>query len=236
MQTKRLMTLVVAVVAATASGALGGLLAFSYCVGSLSSDWQNIGSLSVLPSVERHGIVIQENKALKDAIAKVSGATIGVKVGSGKSAAYGSGVVLTSDGLAAVPHDLFPPGANAEIFANGQKVEFEVVKRDKTANLAILKLKAANLATAGFYNLENLKLGERIFLAGVLADGRNFANEGMVRDFTAESIATNIFEKAEAAGAPAFDIEGNILGIAQVAKSGQVSIIPISKIKEVSGL
>jgi hypothetical protein len=45
-----------------------------------------------------------------------------------------------------------------------------------------------------------------------------------------------MIEKIQAAGSPVFDIEGNILGLALVDKTGWVGIIPISKIKEFSGL
>lgn len=232
MTIKRLAIIIAAVVAVVASGALGGLLAFSYCAGFLPFNQGNFDSLAPVRVTEKQVTTIQENKALKDAAAKVFGAVIGVKVAS----AYGSGVILTSDGLAAVPYDLFPAGAKAEVVAGGKTTAFEVLKRDKASNLVILKLENANWPTAGFYQLDNLKLGERVFLAGMFNGGANFVNEGIVRDFTPETIDTNINEKTEAMGAAAFDIEANIMGIAVISKSGQVTVIPISKIKEVSGL
>jgi S1-C subfamily serine protease len=237
MSIKRLVVILVAVIAMTACGALGGLLAFSYCAGLLPFNQISIESLPPVRVTETNEVVIQENKALKDAAAKVFGAVIGVKITGAKGAVVsGSGVALTSDGLAAVPYSLFGPGAKAEIVARGKVAEFEVLKRDKALNLVILKLKDADLSTAGFYQLENLKLGERVFLAGVLPGGDNFVNEGIVRDFTTDIINTNIYEESGVSGAPAFDIEGNIMGIATISKTGQVSIIPISKIKEFSGL
>jgi hypothetical protein len=237
MTIKRFATIILAVVAVVMSGALGGLLAFSYCAGLLPFNQANPSDLAPMRVTEKQITTIQENKALKDAAAKVFGAVINVKIISASGAViHGSGMVLSSDGLAAVPYGLFLPGAKAEIIASGKAAEFEVLKRDKASNLVILKLKNGNWPTAGFYQLENLKLGERIFLAGTLSSGANFVNEGIVRDFTAEIINTNINEAAEALGAPAFDIEGNIIGIAAITKTGQVSIIPISKIKQASGL
>lgn len=237
MTIKRFLTLIAAVAAVVMSGALGGLLAFSYLSGLLPFGAGNIENLPPARITEKQEITIQENGALKDAAAKVGGVAIGVKVTNSQGlSSYGSGVIFTSDGLAAIPYSLFLPGVSAEITAGGKKASFEVLKRDKAQNLVIVKLESANWSTAGFYQLENLKLGERVFLTGNLASGANFVNEGVVRDFTADNINTNIYEKPEAAGSPAFDIEGNIMGIATIDKSGRVSVIPISKIKEAGGL
>ena len=218
-------------------GILGGLVAFSYVAGLLPFKTDEVESLAPVRITDRQEVTIQENKALKDAVAKVIGTAIGVKVTGAKGAVvYGSGVTISSDGMAVLPYSLFGPGTAAQIIAGGNPVEFEVIKRDKKQNLVILKLENSNWPTAGFYQFDNLKLGERVFLAGVFSSGGNFVNEGIVRDFNPDSINTSINEKSEALGAPVFDIEGNILGIAEVAKSGQVSVIPISRIKESSGL
>ena len=224
------------ILAAFAAGILGGLAAFSYLSGNSFISGSG-SSFSPVRVTEKQTTTIQENSALKDAVAKATNIAVGVKVTSAKGALVnGSGLILSSDGLVAVPYSLFPPGSNAEVIADGKKAAFEVVKRDKGNNLVILKLEASNWPTASFYQFDNLKLGERIFLAGELAASGNFVNEGVVRDFDENTIETNIIDKAEAQGSPAFDIEGNIMGIATVDKSGWVSVIPITKLKEVSGL
>ncbi|MFA6376635.1 MAG: trypsin-like peptidase domain-containing protein [Candidatus Paceibacterota bacterium] len=218
-------------------GVLGGLAAFSYLAGLLPFNADEVKNLAPVRITERQEVTIQENKALKDAVAKVVGAVIGIKVTTVKGAVtYGSGMIISSDGMAVLPFSLFGSGTSAQVIAGGKTVKFEVVKRDKKQNLVILKLENSNWPTAGFYQLDNLKLGERVFVAGMLSAGGNFVNEGVVRDFDAEAINTTINEKSEALGAPVFDIEGNILGIAEVAKTGQVSVISISRIKEFSGL
>jgi len=215
------------------SGAGGGALVFSYLSGVAPFNYNTGESVAPVRITEKEETVIQENKALKEAAAKVMGVAVGIKITTSQGAvANGSGVIFTSDGMVAVPYSLFPPGASAQVAAGDKIASFEVVKRDKAQNLVILKLGGSHWPTAGFYQLENLKLGERIFMVGMLAGGGNFVNEGVVRDFTSEIINTNIQEKAEAAGSPVFDIEGNILGIAVIDKMGNASVIPISKIKE----
>ncbi|MCU0652981.1 MAG: serine protease [Candidatus Pacebacteria bacterium] len=223
------------VIAAVAGGALGGAAAFSYLVGTMPADFGGF-NVSSMPVNSKPVVTIQENKALKDAVAKVANTAVAIKTTTAKGTAYGSGVILTSDGLVAFPYTLFPPGTEAQVIVAGKPVAFQVVKRDKDKNLAILKLEGSSWPTSSFYRLENLKLGERVVMAGVLESGGNFSDEGVVRDFTPEVINTNILERASAQGAPVFDIEGNILGIAMVSKDGWVSVIPISAIKTIAGL
>jgi S1-C subfamily serine protease len=218
-------------------GAVGGLAAFSYLAGLFPFQVGSAESLAPVRITEKQETIIQENKALKDAAAKTSGIAIGIKVTTtGGVSSYGSGLILTSDGLAAAPYSLLPPGAKAQITAGGKKATFEILKRDKAKNLVVIKLADGNWPTASFYQMDNLKLGERLFLEGMTSDGRNFVNEGIVRDFSADSIATSIWEKNEALGSPVFDIEGNIMGIATLDKNGMVGVIPIAKIKTFSGL
>ena len=234
---KRLVKLLLSVLLVLVGGVVGGLAAFSYFAGLLPFKAANYENLPPVRVTEKQEVTIQENKALTDAVAKVEGIAIGIKAtGANGLAAYGSGVILTSDGMAAVPYNLYPPGAAVEVAAAGKKTSFQVLKRDKAQDLVLLKLAGSDWPTAGFYQLDNLNLGERVFLVGVLPSGGNFVSEGIVRDFSASNITTDIYEKAEAQGCPVFDIEGNIMGIADVARSGQVSVIPIDAIKGFSGL
>lgn len=205
----------------------------------LNSNMSGAAAMTAAPVylTETKETIIQENTALKNAVAAANGTVAALAIASKTGELiYGCGAALTSDGIIATPHSLFEPGAAAQMSVAGEKTSFEVLKRDKDLNLAIIKLETADLSTAGFYPLEELRLGERIFLVGVSSAGKSFANEGIVRDFDGETIATSISEKNEALGAPVFDIEGRILGIADIDKNGLVHVIPIWKIKEASGL
>lgn len=186
---------------------------------------------------EKQQTTIQENVALKSAIEKVAKAVAGVKSTTAKGVVLeGSGLVLTTDGLVVTFSNLLPAGAAFEIATDSGKSSFEIVKRDKTSGLALVKVAQGTLATASFYNLDNLRLGERVFLLGASAGNKRFANEGIVSSFSSQTIETTMVDLAQAAGAPVFDIEGNILGLASTNKSGRVSVIPISVIKIFSGL
>jgi len=197
---------------------------------------RDYGIQTPIPAVERQ-IIIQENAALKNAIDKVAKVLVLIKKTAVKGdVAAGAGLVLTSDGVAVALSDLLPQGAKFEISVGGKTAPFEIVKRDATLNLALMKIDADNLSTSSFYPLDNLRLGERVFLLGADSSGKNFVNEGVVRSFNADSIETTIIEKSAVKGSPVFDIEGNIIGLALFDKAGWVSVIPISKIKEFSGL
>jgi len=184
-------------------------------------------------------IRIQENTALKEAIEKVEKTIFAIKTKTQKGKIIeGSGIILTSDGFGITLNELVPQGGSFEIFVEGEKVQFQILKRDPKENLALIKFEKRNLKTPPFFNLENLKLGERVFLVGTRL-GKEFqkeVNEGIVKFFNEEVIETNIFEKEKLAGSGLFDIEGNLLGINKITPQGQVVSVPVTKIRQFSGL
>ena len=153
----------------------------------------------------------------------------------------GSGLILTSDGLLVTLAELVPQGSDFNFFVNEEKVSFQILKRDLEENLALIKTETPNLPTAGFADLEKLKLGERVFLVGVIFENQKITspvrvvNEGIVKSFDQDFIKTNIFEKNTLKGSPLFDIEGKILGLNTIDSEGKVIAIPISKIKSFAG-
>jgi S1-C subfamily serine protease len=189
---------------------------------------------------EKKEIYIQENAALKDAIEKVEKVVIGVsaETKAGKTL-EGSGLILTADGLAVTSAELVPQGSVFNFFVDGERVHFQILKRDSENNLVLIKLERTNLPTVGFADLDKLKLGERVFLVGLTFEKeeiKEVANEGIVTSFDQNSIKTNIFEKGTLVGSPLFNIEGKVLGLNMVDKDGKVIATPISKVKELADL
>jgi len=152
----------------------------------------------------------------------------------------GSGLIVSSDGLIVTLADLVPLGSDITFFWEGKSPSFQILKRDLKENLALIKIEETNLPTTGFADLERIKLGERVFLVGVIFEKgkvpKKAVNEGIVKTFDGNSIETNIFEKSTFSGSPLFNIEGNALGLNIIDKEGKVSAIPISKIKSFIGL
>lgn len=196
-------------------------------------------------------IIIQENTALEKAVEKVERTVIGVKTKkkSGKIL-EGSGLIVTSDGLAVTLAELVPQGSTSTFYiqeghdGSFKKISGKVIKRDLENNLAEIKIEAANLTTTGFADLDKIKLGQRIFLIGIeFAEKKsnksilpnNFVNQGIISSFNQESIATNVFEKNNVSGSPLFDIEGHVLGLNILDSENRIITIPITKIKTFLG-
>ncbi len=192
---------------------------------------------------ERKEITIQENVALKNAIEKVEKVVVGVRTETKAGKILeGSGLIITSDGLMVTLAELVPQGSNFSFFIDGTPHQIngvgQILKRDLKENLALIKIEEANLPTVSFADLEKMKLGERVFLVGVIfekEESSKIVNEGIVKSFEEDFIKTNIFEKNILKGSPLFDIEGNILGLNTIDKEGKVIAIPISKIKSFAG-
>ena len=194
---------------------------------------------------ERKEITIQENVALRNAIEKVEKVVIGVRTET-KAGKFleGSGLIVTSDGLIVTLAELVPQGSTFSFFVDNEPptkflVGGQILKRDLKENLALVKIEKTNLPTLGFADLEKIKLGERVFLVGVVFDKAGLSqivNEGIVKSFGQDFIKTNIFENYLLAGSSLFNIEGQVLGLNTIDREGKVIAIPISKIKTFAGL
>ncbi len=185
---------------------------------------------------ETKEITIQENIALRDAIEKVKNISIGMrsKTKAGKIL-EGSGVIVTSDGLIVTLNSLTPEGSSVEIFLNGKKAVPKVLQRKN--NLALLKIEESNLPTVAFADFDKIRIGERVFLLGIIFNKdqtSNIVNEGIIRFFDEKNLQTNIFEK-NIEGSPLFNIEGQLVGLNTLDKEGKVVAISIKTISEFLG-
>ena len=183
-------------------------------------------------------ITITENIALKEAVEKVKNVVVGIQAETKGKVLGGSGFVVTSDGLMITLAELVPSGSDFQFFVDGEQPSFQIIKRDPKNNLALIKLEKSNLQTCGFGSLDKVKLGERVFLVGVIFEEdipQKMVDEGIVKYFDSNSIHTNISEKSTIAGSPLFDIEGNLLGVNTIDRQGETAVIPISKIREFIG-
>ncbi len=188
---------------------------------------------------EKNEITVQENVALQDAIEKVERAVIGIttKTKKGKSIT-GSGLIITSDGLIVTLAELVPNGGEFTFFVDGKTPKVQVLKRDLEKNLALVKIEADDLSTVGFVDSKKLRLGERVFLVGMIfekGDSVKMVNQGVVKLFTKDYIRTNIFEKAVLRGSPLFNISGELLGLNTIDSEGKVTAISITEIREFIG-
>jgi len=191
--------------------------------------------------IEKKEVIIQENIALIEAINKVKNSIVAIKTEPKKGKTiFGSGIIVTSDGLMVTLAELVPFGSNFNFYIANKKVHFQILKRGLKENLALIKIKTdENLSTCGFADFEKIKLGKRVILIGTIFDNNEpklMVNEGIIKYFDKNYIHTNIFEKKTLSGSSLFDIEGNLLGLNEIDKEGKIISISIEKIKEFIGL
>jgi len=184
---------------------------------------------------EKREIKIQENVALQETIEKVKSSVLGIQTKTKKGKILeGSGLILTTDGLILTLADLVPDGSTTTIFLENEVLPVQVLKKDTKQNLALLKIEKEKLSTVSFGDFEKMKLGQRVFLIGVVFSKnspKKIVNEGILSYFDQNLIETNIFEKENLIGSSLFDIEGNFLGLNFLNQEGKISSIPIPQIK-----
>lgn len=189
--------------------------------------------------VERQEIFITENTALQNAAEKAIRAIAGIKSVAAGKAIEGTGIAATSDGLIVALNELVPQNGKTDVYIEGTKINFTVVKRDAKNNLILLKTDRTNLATVGFVEPGSLRFGQRVFLAGnIFKNGGNetsFINEGIIKTYDDAAVYTNINENGEALGSPLFNISGELIGLTKIDSNGNVLAIPIKKISDFVG-
>ncbi len=187
---------------------------------------------------EKREIVIEENTALQDAVAKVERVVVGVRTETKTGVLEGSGLIVTADGLMVVFSDLVPQGGDFTFFVNGETPTYQILRRDTKKNLALVKLEKENLSTAGFAEFGSLRFGQRVFLVASVLENNNLSrvvNEGIIKTYDKDFIKTNILEEEELQGSPLFNIKGELVGLNIINSKGEVSAIPITKIREFMG-
>lgn len=226
------------------AGAAGGLWSQAFLLPSLAANptfanWQFLkdwnARTQVIAPVEQ--IFVRENEAIEKTIQEVKNTVVALK-SSGTRA--GSGLVYTSDGLIVTLSSLVPTGWKITIYPEGQDpLQAQVLKRDAKNNLVLLKIEDTGLKTAGFVGNGGVKLGERVvLLAKIIEEGESsiIVNMGIVKKVEEDSLATSIVENENVDGAPLFDVEGRVAGLADADLQGNIFVIPASVLREFLGL
>jgi len=189
--------------------------------------------------VETRETTIQENTALQDAVEKIKKSIVAIKTETKEGKIItGSGLVVTNDGLIITLSDIIPRKGNYIFFVDGQTPDWQILKRDEEKNLALVKIEQDNLNTVAFSDFNQIRLGQRVFLLGIIFNQNErleTVNEGIIKFFNSDHLRTNIFEKNILAGSALFDIEGKLLGLNTIDSEGKVTAIPITKIRSFLG-
>jgi serine protease Do len=166
---------------------------------------------------------------------------------------YGSGVIISSDGYIITNNHVIEDAENVEIALNDRRTyNAEVVGRDPSTDLALLKVKAENLPFVKYGDSDKLKVGEWVLAVGnpfnltstvtagiVSAKGRSL---GLTGDYQIESfIQTDAALNMGNSGGALVDSNGNLVGITSAiyspsgAYSGNSFAIPVTIVSKVIG-
>lgn len=114
-----------------------------------------------------------EELAYQDIYQKCIPSIVSVLTTSSKSSSFGTGVVLTKDGYIITNYHVIQGGSSVDVVLhNGKSYPALLVGGDQTNDLAVLKIKADDLAPAEFGNSDALQVGD-----GALAIGNPLGEE-----------------------------------------------------------
>ncbi|MCX6327445.1 MAG: Do family serine endopeptidase [Bacteroidia bacterium] len=165
---------------------------------------------------------------------------------------YGSGVIISNDGYIITNNHVIENAENVDVTLNDKRTFMaQVIGRDQSTDIALLKIKADNLPYIKYGDSDQLKLGEWVLAVGnpfnltstvtagiVSAKGRSLGlNEG---DYRIESfIQTDAALNMGNSGGALVNIKGLLVGITSAiispngAYAGNSFAIPVSIIKKV---
>jgi len=165
---------------------------------------------------------------------------------------YGSGVIISSDGYIITNNHVIEDAENISVKLNdNREFKAEVIGRDPTTDLALLKIKAENLSFLKYGDSDKLRLGEWVLAVGnpfnltssvtagiVSAKGRNIQLNNS--DYSIESyIQTDAALNPGNSGGALVDTKGQLVGItcAIISPSGAYAgnsfAIPVTIVKKV---
>jgi len=226
------MKIILKIIGILVLGAIGGIISQIFLIPYLMKI-PFFAELEVIESLKREivinptqEIIIKESEALEKAVESIEATVFDLSFGGDQ----GCGFSLTSDGQILTRAILLPQGDS--IFLDGEKTNFRILKKDLKLDLALIKIEKGNLKTTSFFDFEKLKPGTSVFLIGT----EKVVNQGIVKSFSGDLIATNILEKGDFSGCPLFTFEGKFLGLVKINEAGEVSAIPVSKIRSFAGL
>lgn len=128
-------------------------------------------------------VVVEETTAFQDAVAAQRNGIVALRaVGArGNDLAYASGIVLTNDGLIAVPFSVVRRDAKQYLIRGPQDwFSADVVAADAAKNLAILRAKDVHLPPSSFANSKDVALGQTIFSLSMSREGQWHVERGIV--------------------------------------------------------
>ncbi len=167
-------------------------------------------------------------------VAKVSQSVVRVEA---RQRVAGTGVVWTSEGAIVTADHVVERDENIRVVFNGSTFEAELAGRDHSTDLAVLKIKGANLVPAQVAEAKSLKQGNLVFAVGRPWGDEAIVSAGIVsalgkfgRAFMGASqfkeglIHSNLILYPGFSGGPLADASGRIVGINSSVLGGDLAL------------
>ena len=144
----------------------------------------------------------------------------------------GSAIALTSDGLVLTLNSNVPKGDDFDFKISGNSKVYEIRKRDYNNDLALVQIGEIGLRPCLFAKADKIDLGDNVYVLGSDEKGSYIFGQGNIKRILENEIETDIIGDPLFNGAPVFDKEGAILGIAKLNQNNLVDVILIKNIKD----
>ena len=157
--------------------------------------------------------------------------TVSLTVYAGKSAAYGSGMIVTSDGyLLTCAHVVADSQSCTVALTDGREFEAQLVGSDLPTDLAILKIDAKDLPAVEFFDSEKAEIGETVYAIGdpVRPEYRGTLTNGILsgvdRQVNSKNGVMRLLQitapiNSGNSGGPLFNAWGQVLGVVNMKLS-----------------
>jgi S1-C subfamily serine protease len=154
----------------------------------------------------------------------------------------GSGFFISADGyIVTNKHVVDDDKAEYTVLTNdGKKYEAEILAKDSTLDVAILKVKGGDFPYLSFGDSDKLKPGQTVIAIGnALAEFRNSVSVGVVSGLSRSVVAGDMFGRSEQlegviqtdaainpgnSGGPLLDIAGRVIGVNVAVSRGAENI------------
>ena len=156
---------------------------------------------------------------------RVRDAVVSLTVYAGRSAAYGSGMILTPDGyVLTCAHVVADSQSCTVALTDGRELEAELVALDEQTDLAVLKIDAEGLPTVEFTDSDKAVVGESVYALGdpVRPEFRSTFTDGMIsglnRSVSSRNGVMRLIQitapvNSGNSGGPVFNAWGQVLGV-----------------------
>jgi len=198
LELKKYKKLIAVVVAGGLGGAFfaGFLMPFliKHNVAGFAFFYKHISGIDkVVERIEKETVIVPDSDYFGEALGAIKPSIVAIQSFSGgRVVRHGTGVIMTEDGFVVTLNTIVPSFVSSvQVWANEQPHRAEVVSRDWSNNLALLKIDAGGLGVVSF-NEEMPKLADSLLVVGKYV---SFNSTGLVIEpALVTRVQSNVFE------------------------------------------